>query len=50
MQASDHLDICVITGVGPGTGSALVRKFAERYHVAMIARSGDNMQDRKSVV
>lgn len=37
-------DICVITGVGPGTGSALVRKFAERYHVAMIARSGDNMQ------
>ena len=36
--------ICVITGVGPGTGSALVRKFAERYHVAMIARSADNMQ------
>ena len=22
-------DLCVITGVGPGTGTALVRKFAE---------------------
>ena len=31
--------ICVVTGVGPGTGSALVRKFAERYRVAMIARN-----------
>ena len=31
--------ICVITGVGPGTGSALVRKFAECYRVAMIARN-----------
>ncbi|NND69842.1 MAG: SDR family NAD(P)-dependent oxidoreductase [Halioglobus sp.] len=44
MQQPDLTDICVITGVGPGTGSALVRKFAERYHVAMIARSGENMQ------
>jgi NAD(P)-dependent dehydrogenase (short-subunit alcohol dehydrogenase family) len=32
-------EICVITGVGPGTGSALVRKFAERYRVVMIARN-----------
>ena len=31
--------ICVVTGVGPGTGSALVRKFSsEGYFVAMIAR------------
>ena len=30
--------ICVVTGVGPGTGSALVRKFSERYRIAMIAR------------
>ena len=30
--------LCVITGVGPGTGSALVRTFAERYRVAMVAR------------
>lgn len=41
---SKQQPICVITGVGPGTGSALVRKFAERYHVAMIARSADNME------
>ena len=31
--------ICVITGVGPGTGSALARRFASGgYRVAMIAR------------
>ena len=35
--------ICVITGVGPGTGKALVNKFAsEGYSVAMIAR--DNVR------
>lgn len=31
--------VCVITGVGPGTGSALVRRFARDYDVAMIART-----------
>ena len=32
-------EVCIITGVGPGTGSALVRRFAaEGYQVAMIAR------------
>ena len=36
--------LCVITGVGPGTGSALVRKFAERYRVAMIARKEERLQ------
>ncbi len=30
--------VCIITGVGPGTGSALVRRFAKDYRVAMIAR------------
>jgi NAD(P)-dependent dehydrogenase (short-subunit alcohol dehydrogenase family) len=35
--------ICVITGVGPGTGSALVKKFAERYRVAMIARNEERL-------
>ncbi|MDJ0851186.1 MAG: SDR family NAD(P)-dependent oxidoreductase [Myxococcota bacterium] len=31
--------VCVVTGVGPGTGAALVRRFAEDgYRVAMIAR------------
>ena len=31
-------EVCIITGVGPGTGSALVRRFAESYDVAMLAR------------
>jgi NAD(P)-dependent dehydrogenase (short-subunit alcohol dehydrogenase family) len=37
--------LCVITGVGPGTGSALVRKFAERYRVVMIARSEQRLRE-----
>lgn len=36
--------ICLITGVGPGTGSALVRRFAEGgYTVAMLARNGERL-------
>lgn len=31
--------VCVITGVGPGTGEALVRQFSADYEVAMIARN-----------
>ena len=31
--------VCVVTGVGPGTGAALVRRFAaDGYRVAMLAR------------
>jgi NAD(P)-dependent dehydrogenase (short-subunit alcohol dehydrogenase family) len=30
--------VCLITGVGPGTGSALARRFAEGYRVALLAR------------
>ncbi len=37
-------EICVITGVGPGTGTALVRKFAERYRVVMLARNAQRLQ------
>lgn len=35
--------VCLITGVGPGTGTALVKKFAEDYEVAMLARSADRL-------
>lgn len=36
---------CLITGVGPGTGSALVRRFAAGgYNVAMLARSKERLQ------
>lgn len=37
--------VCLITGVGPGTGSALVRRFAlGGYAVAMLARNPDRLQ------
>ncbi len=37
-------DVCLITGVGPGTGSALARRFAAGgYRVAMLARSHDRL-------
>jgi NAD(P)-dependent dehydrogenase (short-subunit alcohol dehydrogenase family) len=35
--------VCLITGVGPGTGTALVERFVERYRVAMLARSADRL-------
>ncbi len=41
-------EICVVTGVGPGTGSALVRKFAERYRVVMIARYAQRLDELNS--
>jgi NAD(P)-dependent dehydrogenase (short-subunit alcohol dehydrogenase family) len=35
---------CVVTGVGPGTGAALVRRFAaDGYRVAMLARDADRL-------
>jgi NAD(P)-dependent dehydrogenase (short-subunit alcohol dehydrogenase family) len=38
--------ICVVTGVGPGTGAALVRRFAaEGYRVAMLARTAKRLDD-----
>ncbi len=36
--------VCLISGVGPGTGSALVRRFAgEGYRVAMLARNAQRL-------
>lgn len=41
--------VCLITGVGPGTGSALVRRFVEGdYNVAMLARSEERLQSLSS--
>src|SRR5207237_4789604 len=36
--------VAVVTGVGPGTGAAIVRRFSRGgYAVAMLARSGDRL-------
>ena len=36
--------VCLITGVGPGTGAALARRFVRGgYRVAMLARNGDRL-------
>ena len=38
--------VCVITGVGPATGSALVKRFAAGgYRVAMLARDAERLAD-----
>jgi len=37
--------VCLITGVGPGTGSALVHRFSQDYQVAMLARSQDRLSN-----
>ena len=37
--------VCMITGVGPGTGTALARRFAEGYRVAMIARNSERLAE-----
>ena len=37
--------VCLITGVGPGTGSALVHRFSQDYQVAMLARSPDRLSN-----
>ena len=36
-------EVCIITGVGPGTGAALAKRFAETYRVAIIARDGERL-------
>lgn len=36
--------LCLVTGVGPGTGRALVERFAQHYEVAMLARDAERLQ------
>ena len=35
--------VCLVTGVGWGTGAAIVRRFASEYEVAMLARTGKRL-------
>jgi len=38
--------VCIITGVGPGTGSALARRFAAGgYRIALLARTESRLRD-----
>ncbi len=44
MNSSDNKPVALITGVGPGTGSALVRRFVDGgYRVAMLARDAERL-------
>ncbi len=38
-------EVCLVTGVGPGTGAAIARRFAQGYQVAMLARNGDRLKE-----
>ena len=40
--------VCLVTGVGPGTGAAIVRRFAGEYRVAMLARNAARIADLAS--
>jgi NAD(P)-dependent dehydrogenase (short-subunit alcohol dehydrogenase family) len=42
--------VTVVTGVGPGLGAALVRRFARDYAVAMAARSADYLKSLASEI
>src|SRR5258708_16496201 len=44
MENSSSKPVAVITGVGPGLGAALVRRFAPTYAVAMLARKADYLK------
>ena len=37
--------VCLVTGVGPGTGAAIVRRFAGDYAVAMLARNAARLDE-----
>jgi NAD(P)-dependent dehydrogenase (short-subunit alcohol dehydrogenase family) len=50
MNAAE-LPLAIVTGVGPGTGAALVRRFATGgYRVAMLARDRARLQDLESEI
>ena len=43
-------EVCLITGVGPGTGRALARRFAAGYRVAMLARDEQRLDELASEI
>ena len=48
---STSTKVCLVTGVGPGTGTSLVKRFAAGgYKVAMLARDGDRLAELAQTV
>src|SRR5260370_41670902 len=45
MDSQSKQPVAVVTGVGPGLGAALVRRFAATYAVAILARKADYLKD-----
>jgi NAD(P)-dependent dehydrogenase (short-subunit alcohol dehydrogenase family) len=43
-------EVCLITGVGPGTGAALARRFAKGYKVAMLARNEERLRELENEI
>ena len=43
-------EVCLVTGVGPGTGKALVERFAQTYDVAMLARSTERLNEIEQTI
>lgn len=51
MSQSSQQPLALVTGVGPGVGTSLVRRFAEAgYRVAMIARDADRLAEIASEI
>src|SRR5690242_2523316 len=44
MAESERRPVAVVIGVGPGLGAALARRFAEKYAVALNARTSDYLR------
>jgi NAD(P)-dependent dehydrogenase (short-subunit alcohol dehydrogenase family) len=44
MAQAQQGSVAVVVGVGPGTGAALARRFAQGYRVALVARSTDYLR------
>lgn len=44
MDTKSNKPVAVVTGVGPGLGAALVRRFATTYAVAILARKADYLK------
>ena len=50
MAESSKRPVAVITGVGPGLGAALARRFAQGYAVAINARRADYLRTLASEI